>query len=93
MEYKLNSENAETLKESAKEYASKVGIKLNPNEKIVDGIIFGLLKKKEKFGDIHCPCRVSTGDKEKDAEITCPCAFHMGEIESDGECKCRLFVK
>ena len=88
---KLNSENAETLKKSAQEYAESVGIKLNPDEKVVDGVILGLLKKKEKFGDIHCPCRVSTGDKEKDKEITCPCVFHRGEIELEGKCKCQLF--
>jgi ferredoxin-thioredoxin reductase catalytic chain len=89
---KLNSENAESLKKSAGEYAESAGLKLNPDEKIVDGIIMGLLKKKEKFGDIHCPCRVSTGDAEKDKDITCPCIFHRKEIESDGHCKCNLFV-
>jgi len=93
MENKLDSSNAESLKKSAEEYASSVGIKLNSNEKIVDGIIMGLLEKKKKFGDIHCPCRVSTGDSRKDAEITCPCVFHRGEIELEGICKCKFFVK
>jgi ferredoxin-thioredoxin reductase catalytic chain len=89
----LNSENPEILKKSAEEYAKSVGIKLNPDSKMLDGIIMGLLKKKEKFGDIHCPCRVSTGDKRKDEEITCPCVFHRGEIELQGYCKCKLFFE
>jgi len=89
----LNSESAESLKKSIEEYASKVGIKTNPNEGGVDEIVKGLLVKKEKFGDIHCPCRVSTGDKEKDAEIVCPCVFHRGEIELQGNCLCKLFFK
>ena len=88
---KLNSKDAESLKKSAGEYAKSVGLKLNPDEKVVDGVIKGLLAKKAKFGDIHCPCRVSTGDKKKDAEIVCPCVFHRGEIELEGKCKCLLF--
>ena len=91
MKYKLDSTTAEKLKESCNEYASEAKLKLNPNEKIVDGVILGLLKKKEKFGDIHCPCRVSTGDSKKDEDIICPCIFHIKEIESDGHCKCNLF--
>lgn len=80
------------LRKKMQEHAEKAGIKLNPDEKIVNGVIKGLLKKKEKFGDIHCPCRVSTGNKEKDKEIICPCVFHRGEIELQGHCKCGLFV-
>ena len=90
---KLNSENVESLKKSIEEYASKVGIKTNPNSKMVDEVIKGLLMKKKKYGDIICPCRVSTGDKEKDKEITCPCVFHRGEIELQGNCLCKLFFK
>jgi len=91
MGYKLNSKGLESLKRSCEEYAESVDINLQPNEKILDGVLNGLLKKKEKFGDIHCSCRVSTGDSKKDAEITCPCVFHRGEIEIEGHCKCNLF--
>lgn len=83
----------EKLREQMKRYADKVGIKLNPDKKIVDSILLGLLKKKEKFGEIYCPCRVVTGNKEKDKEIICPCVFHRGEIELQGHCLCNLFVR
>ena len=89
---KLNSKDPESLKKSSGEYAESVGIKLNSDRKVVANVVKGLLAKKEKFGDIHCPCRVSTGDKKKDVEITCPCVFHRGEIELQGHCKCNLFV-
>jgi len=89
----LNSENEEKLIASAKEYADSVGIKLNPDEAIVKGITKGLLMRKQKAGDIYCPCRVVTGNKEKDKEIVCPCVFHRGEIELQGICKCKFFVK
>jgi ferredoxin-thioredoxin reductase catalytic chain len=81
------------LKEKSKKYAESVGIKLNPNDKVVDAIVKGLLRNKELKGDIYCPCRIVTGNKEKDKEIACPCVFHRGEIELQGKCHCQLFFK
>ena len=75
------------------EHADKEGIKLNPNENIVQGVVKGLIRNKEKHGEFYCPCRFVTGDKEKDKEIICPCVFHLKEIEKDGKCHCGLFVK
>ena len=89
---KFKSEGIDELKKDAGKYAEKVGIKLNPNQKIVDTIVNGLLKNKKEHGDIYCPCRVITGNKEKDKEIVCPCVFHRGEIELKGQCRCLLFV-
>lgn len=81
------------LKAKLKEHAEKTGVHLNPDEKRVDEVIKGLLKRKEKFGEIYCPCRIITGEGKKDKEIICPCVFHRGEIESQGHCLCRLFVR
>ena len=91
MENKFNSSNPEELKRSIKEYAKKAGIK--PNKTNIDNVIRGLLAKKQRFGEIYCPCRTVTGNKEKDKEIICPCVFHRGEIELQGHCLCNLFVK
>lgn len=86
-------EEAEALKKRSADYAERVGIKLNPDEKIVDMIVQGLLKNKEKHGFIYCPCRLVTKNKEKDREIICPCVYHRGEIELQGRCHCQLFVR
>jgi ferredoxin-thioredoxin reductase catalytic subunit len=83
----------EELIKKYEQYAKENGFKLNPNPKIVDGIVKGLLMRKEKFGANYCPCRRVTGDKEQDDKIICPCAFHKEEIEKDGHCLCNLFVK
>ena len=85
--------NAEELKKKSEKYAEKVGIKLNPDKKIVERVIQGLLKNKEKHGEIYCPCRIVTGNKEKDREIICPCVYHRREIELQGKCHCQLLVK
>ena len=89
----LRGDTEEKLKKSAEEYADSTGIKLNPNKKIVDGIIKGLLKNKKEKGELYCPCRIPSGNKEKDKEIICPCVFHRGEIELQKHCHCNLFVK
>ena len=85
--------NIKNLKEKYKKHAEKSGIKLNPEEKIVDGIIKALLRNKELKGDFYCPCRIVKGIKERDDEIICPCIFHRGEIELQGRCHCGLFVE
>ncbi|MCK5149499.1 ferredoxin:thioredoxin reductase [Candidatus Pacearchaeota archaeon] len=79
------------LRKKLEEYANKAGFKLNPDEKILEFVLKGLVKNKEKHGEIYCPCRVVTGDKEKDKEIICPCVFHKQEIKETGHCKCNLF--
>ena len=88
----LEGSNEEEVKKAAEQHAKEAGIKLNPNEQIVKGIIKGLLMKREKNGELYCPCRILTGDKAKDAEIICPCVYHRGEIELDKHCHCNLFV-
>ncbi len=75
------------------EYAKKKGFQLNPNKKIVDGIVTGLAMNKIRFGEPYCPCRVRSGDPEKDKLIICPCAWHEEEIKRDGKCHCGLFVR
>jgi ferredoxin-thioredoxin reductase catalytic subunit len=85
--------NEEELRKDIKEYAPKAGIKVNPDNKKLDLIIQGLLKNKEKHGEVYCPCRLVTGNKEKDQELICPCVFHRGEIELEGHCRCFLFFE
>jgi ferredoxin-thioredoxin reductase catalytic subunit len=89
----FKSKDAENLGRDIKEYAPKVGIKVNPKDDRVQEVIKGLLMKRKKFGENYCPCRVVTGNKEKDKEIICPCVFNRGEIELQGHCLCQLFVK
>lgn len=83
----------ETLKQSMRKYAELQGFLLQPDEKLLDSILTGLLKREEKFGFRYCPCRMVTGDKEKDKNIICPCIYHKDEVKNDGFCKCRLFLR
>lgn len=64
----------------------------NPDPAAVDGILGAMIKRREKFGEYYCPCRVVSGDGKKDESIVCPCVYHLDEIEKQGACHCRLFV-
>ena len=86
-------EKIEQLKKEYAEYAKSNGFKLNPDEKVVERIINGLLMNEEKHGEMYCPCRRVSGDKKEDAKKICPCFWHKDEIEKDGHCFCNLYVK
>ena len=81
------------IKTKLQKYADSKGFKLNENPQALKGIFTGLLRNKEKHGEIYCPCRVVTGNKEEDKKIICPCAYHLQEIKEDRHCKCALFWK
>ncbi len=74
-------------------YAKSNGFRLNPDKKIVERVVKGLLANEKKYGKKYCPCRRISGNEEKDSEKICPCAFHKQEIEKDGHCLCNLYVK
>lgn len=87
------NEQEKELQKELEEYAKSQGFVLNPNEKISQGIIKGLLKNKEKHGEIYCPCRVVTRNKKEDQKIICSCIYHLDEIAEKGNCFCGLFHK
>lgn len=84
---------SEELKKEYEEYCKANNYQLNPNTKIVEGIIKSLLDREVKLGERYCPCRRVTGDKEEDKKLICPCFWHKEEILKDGHCYCRLFVR
>ena len=81
------------LIERYEKYATENGFRLNPNRKILEGVVKGLFMNEEKHGRRYCPCRTVSGDKEKDKKLICPCVYHRKEIEKLGHCHCFLFVK
>ncbi len=86
----MDAEEKEILRE-AKEFAQANDLKINPDKKIVEAVIKGIAKNKEKYGKKYCPCRAVTGNEELDKKSVCTCAFSAEEIKKTGHCKCRLF--
>lgn len=86
-------EEIKKLRKEYEEYAKQKGLKLNPNEKVVEGVLRALIAREKQFGEKYCPCRKMSNDKKKDKKIICPCDYHLEEIEKEGNCFCNLFYK
>jgi len=81
------------LRKWAEEVARSRGAALNPDERLVEAILRGLLRNEERYGARYCPCRVVTGDPEQDRPKICPCQWMERDLEGRGRCHCGLFVK
>ncbi len=90
----MSEQNDETkLKLSLMKNIEGKQFRLNPDVGIVDRVIKAMIKRKEKYTEYYCPCRLPSGDKEKDKSIICPCIYHEEEIARDGYYHCHLYVK
>lgn len=86
-------ENIEKTIKEYEEYARKNGFRLNPDRKVVEWIVKGLLENEKKYEAGYCPCRRITGNLEEDRPKICPCVWHREEIKRSGHCLCGLFMK
>jgi len=82
----------DALRRHIEREAAKRGLRLNPDTKTAEGILRGLLKRRARFGELYCPCRVVSGDRAKDKGIICPCVFCEKEVAEQGICHCRLLA-
>jgi ferredoxin-thioredoxin reductase catalytic chain len=80
------------IAERVRKHPARCTCRRNPDEKIVAALIEGLVRRKAKFGDYYCPCRVVTGNAEVDSRNVCPCATHEAEIAETGKCHCGMYV-
>ncbi|MEW6041296.1 MAG: ferredoxin-thioredoxin reductase catalytic domain-containing protein [Elusimicrobiota bacterium] len=85
--------NKEKVREFVTKYARLSGFKLNPDSAILEIVIEGLARNKEKYGKYYCPCRRVTGNPEEDRKKICPCVWHKDEINQQGHCLCNLYYK
>lgn len=83
----------EKLKKAREVFAKHSGLKLNPDEKVVDLVIEGQANNLKEKGFAYCPCKLLTNDPEKNKKLICPCFDHKKEIDEDGHCHCFLFFK
>lgn len=86
----------EKLIEEFSKYAKDSGFQINPDRKIAERVIRGLLANEEKYGKKYCPCRRVPQPNEPIEEASkkiCPCFWHKDEIKKDGHCFCNLYVK
>ena len=55
-------------------------------------LLEALLKNKDRYGYMVCPCRLASGDRDNDKDIICPCDYRDPDVEEFGACFCALYV-
>jgi ferredoxin-thioredoxin reductase catalytic subunit len=81
------------IERRVRRYAEESGFRLNPDAKKLELLLVAMARRKVRYGEFYCPCRVVTGDREKDRPNICPCEEHRREIAETGHCRCGLFFK
>lgn len=82
----------EDMWEYVENIAESKGYYLCPDEELLENLVEGLAKNKERYGYRSCPCREASGKKEYDRDIICPCRYCDPDVEEHGSCYCGLFV-
>ena len=63
----------------------------NDHVRVMD-LLEALLKNKERYGYMACPCRLAANDREADRDIICPCVYRTPDVQEYGSCYCNLYV-
>jgi ferredoxin-thioredoxin reductase catalytic subunit len=82
----------EELYEMLRKMQEPKGYFFSRDKEWVLDILRGLLKNKERYGYMSCPCRLASGDREKDKDIICSCVYRAPDVEEYGSCYCNLYV-
>jgi len=82
----------EKLYDMLKKVQEKKGYSFNKDKERVFELLEALLKNKERYGYMSCPCRLASGDREADKDILCPCVYRAPDVEEYGSCYCNLYV-
>ena len=59
---------------------------------MVMDILGQMLKLKDRYGYLVCPCRLSSGSREADRDIMCPCVYREEDVKDYGFCYCGLYT-
>lgn len=68
------------------------GYYFNKDNELVFDLLASLLKNKERYGYMSCPCRLAAGERLKDQDIICPCEYREPDVKEYGSCYCQLYV-
>jgi ferredoxin-thioredoxin reductase catalytic chain len=84
--------DAETLYQNLKKAQESKGYYFNKDRARTFELLEALIKNRERYGYMSCPCRLASGDRGRDADIVCPCAYREADIAEYGTCYCNLYV-
>lgn len=84
--------NIDTLYENLKKIQEPKGYFFNRNKDLVHELLESLMKNKERYGYMVCPCRLASGEREADKDIICPCHYREADVLEFGACFCGLYI-
>ena len=84
--------DVETLYETLKKAQEPRGYYFNKDRARTLELLGALIKNKQRYGYMSCPCRLATGNRGQDADIICPCAYREADVAEYGTCYCNLYV-
>lgn len=82
----------ETLYRQLQQINEAKGYFFNRDSETTRFLLDSLLKNKERYGYMCCPCRLAQEDAVADQDIICPCVYRERDIEEFGSCYCQLYV-
>jgi ferredoxin-thioredoxin reductase catalytic subunit len=85
-------EQVEQLYIKLKQEAEAGGYQFNPDAQFAKQLLGGMLKNKERYGYLACPCRLASGKKVDDLDIICPCDYRDADLQEFHMCYCGLYV-
>lgn len=84
--------NAENLYSQLQKINEAKGYYLNRDMEKTMFLLRSLLKNKERYGYMCCPCRLAKEDAHADRDIICPCNYREADVREFGACYCQLYV-
>lgn len=84
--------NKEQLFEQLKHVNEPKGYYFNRDMAKTMFLIEALLKNRERYGYMCCPCRLAKEDVKADRDIICPCEYREPDVREYGSCYCGLYV-
>ena len=84
--------NTEQLFKALEKSPKNKNVYFNQDKQFVFDLLESLIKNKEKYGYMACPCRLACGDRKKDKDIICPCEYRTLDVKEFGACFCGLYI-
>jgi ferredoxin-thioredoxin reductase catalytic subunit len=85
-------DSVKQLYETLRKIQEPKGYYFNKDMERTAWVLDALLKNRERYGYMCCPCRLASGDRERDRDIICPCAYREPDVKEFGTCYCNLYV-
>ena len=68
------------------------GYCMNRDLETTFSLLEALVKNRERYGYMSCPCRLAKEDPAADRDIICPCLYREADVREYGSCYCGLYV-